>query len=213
MNHFFATKFYHYFSGNPQSVGLWSIFAGSKTLQKVMKITHFDTLRGPSVHLEQASRRVHKIMQNYAKMHLKSPQNEHEKTCAPVLQWQKRHLNAWRAGTRQNAVAFAVPAFALLPKSVAKSRKITEKMIEIRSQKWTPRVSQSQNWHLLHRGGKMNIRSASGHVQVTLWTGSDNIREFSNVKIAHPHSRPPFALVKCLRSCPPRGGPIRSVLK
>ena len=85
------------------------------------------------------------------------------------------------------------------------------KMIEIRSQKWTPRVSQSQNRHLLHRGGKMNIRSASGHVQVTLWTGSDNIREFPNVKIAHPHSRPPFALVKCLRSCPPRGGPIRSV--
>ena len=84
-------------------------------------------------------------------------------------------------------------------------------LIEIRSQKWTPRVSQSQNRHLLHRGGKMNIRSASGHVQVTLWTGNDNIREFSSAKIVHPQSRPPFAIVRCLRSCPPRGGPIRSV--
>jgi len=79
MDHFFATKFYIYFSGNPQSNGWSSIFAGSKTLQKVIKITHFDALRGPFVDLEQASRRVHKIMQNYAKMHLKSPQNDHEK--------------------------------------------------------------------------------------------------------------------------------------
>ena len=94
MDHFFATKFYFFFSGNPQSNGWSSIFAGSKTLQKVIKITHFDVLQGPFVDLEQASRRVHKIMQNYAKMHLKSPQNDHEKTCAPVLQWQKRHPNA-----------------------------------------------------------------------------------------------------------------------
>ena len=147
MIHFFATKFYSYFSGNPQSNGWSSIFAGSKTLQKVIKITHFDVLQGPSVDLDktQSSRRVHEIMQNYAKMHLKSPQNEHEKTCAPLLQWQKRHPNAWRAGTRQNADFFAVPGVALLPKSVAKSRKITEKLIEIRSQKLTPGVSQSQN--------------------------------------------------------------------
>ena len=72
-------------------------------------------------------------------------------------------------------------------------------------------VSQSQNGHLLHRGGKMDIRSASGHVQVTLWTGNDNIREFSSAKIVHLQSGPPFAIVRCLRSCPPRGGPIRSV--
>ena len=94
MIHFFATKFYIHFSGNPQSNGVSLIFAGSKALQKMMKIMHFDALRGPFVDLEQASRRVHKIMQNYAKMHLKSPQNDHEKTCAPVLQWQKRHPNA-----------------------------------------------------------------------------------------------------------------------
>ena len=40
---------------------------------------------------------------------------------------------------------FPVPDFALLPKSVAKSRKTAEKRSEIRSQKGTPRVSQSQN--------------------------------------------------------------------
>ena len=58
-----------HFSGNPPNVGLWSIFAGSKTLQKVMEITHFDVLRGPFVDLEQASRRVHKFMKNYAKFY------------------------------------------------------------------------------------------------------------------------------------------------
>ena len=79
MIHFFATKFYSYFSGNPQSNGVSLIFAGSKTLQKVMKVLHFDVLQGPFVDGDQASRRVSKIVQNYAKMHLKSLQNAHEK--------------------------------------------------------------------------------------------------------------------------------------
>ena len=80
MIHFFATKFYFYFSGNPQSNGVSSIFAGSKTLQKVMKVTHFDVLQGPFVDGDQASRRVSKIVQNGVKMHLKSLQNDHEKS-------------------------------------------------------------------------------------------------------------------------------------
>ena len=79
MIHFFATKFCIYFSGNPQSNGVSSIFAGSKTLQKMMKITHFDVLQGPFVDGDQASRRVSKIMQNDAEMPLKSLQNDHEK--------------------------------------------------------------------------------------------------------------------------------------
>ena len=79
MDHFFATKFYFYFSRNPQSNGWSSIFAGSKTLQKMMKITYFDVLQGPFVDGDQASRRVPKIVQNDAKMHLKSLQNDHEK--------------------------------------------------------------------------------------------------------------------------------------
>ena len=37
MIHFFATKFYIHFSGNPQSNGVSLSFAGSKTLQKAMK--------------------------------------------------------------------------------------------------------------------------------------------------------------------------------
>ena len=79
-----------HFSGNPPSVGWSSIFAVSKTLQKVMKITHFDALRRPFVNLDQASRRVPKIKQNVAKMHQKSPRNEHEKIWIPVSQWSKR---------------------------------------------------------------------------------------------------------------------------
>ena len=79
MDHFFATKFCIHFSENPQSNGWSSIFAGSKTLQKVIKFTHFDVLQGPFVDLEQASRRVSKIMQNDAEMPLKSLQNDHEK--------------------------------------------------------------------------------------------------------------------------------------
>ena len=79
MIHFFATKFYIHFSGNPKNNCVSSILAGSKTLQKVMKITHFDVLQGPFVDGDQASRRVSKIMQNDAKMHLKSLQNDHEK--------------------------------------------------------------------------------------------------------------------------------------
>ena len=94
MDHFFATKFCIYFAGNPQSNGWSSIFAGSKTLQKVIKITHFDVLQGPFIHRDQASRRASKILQNDVKMHLKSPQNEHEKVSNPVLQWSTTHAVA-----------------------------------------------------------------------------------------------------------------------
>ena len=80
MIHFFATKFCIYFSGNPQSNGVSLIFAGSKTHQKMMKMKHFDVLQGPFVDGDQASRRVSKIVQNYAKMHLKALQNYHEKS-------------------------------------------------------------------------------------------------------------------------------------
>ena len=42
---FFATKFYHHFSGNPPNVTGNSIFPTQKTFQKVMKITRFELLR------------------------------------------------------------------------------------------------------------------------------------------------------------------------
>ena len=80
MDHFFATKFYPYFSENPPNVTDNVIFPTQKTLQKVMKITRFELLRGPFIYRDQASRRELKIMQNDAKMHHKSPRNEHEKT-------------------------------------------------------------------------------------------------------------------------------------
>ena len=78
--HFFPKKFYPHFSGNPANVLGNDIFPVQKTLQKMMKITRFELLRGPLIHRDQASRREPKIMQNDAKMHDKSPRNEHEKT-------------------------------------------------------------------------------------------------------------------------------------
>ena len=56
----------------------------------MMKITYFDVLRGPFVDLDQASGRVPKILQNYAKMQIKSSQNEHEKYIPPSCNGQKR---------------------------------------------------------------------------------------------------------------------------
>ena len=126
MNHFFAFEFYLHFSGKSQSVGLRLDFAGSKTLQKVMKITRFDVLRGPFIYRDQASKREPKIMQNDAKMHLKSSQNDHQKIWKPVLQWLKMHVVAWRAKVRQNALIYVVLGVALLPPWTQKSLKIVE---------------------------------------------------------------------------------------
>ena len=80
MDHCFATEFYLYFSGNPPNVASNGIFPTQKTLQKVMKITRFELLRGRFTYRDQASRRELKSMQNYSKMQHKSPRNEHEKT-------------------------------------------------------------------------------------------------------------------------------------
>ena len=80
MNIFFATKFYNNFSENPPNVIGIAISPTQKTLQKVMKITRFELLRGRFTYRDQASRRKLKIMQNYSKMQHKSPRNEHEKT-------------------------------------------------------------------------------------------------------------------------------------
>ena len=45
----------------------------------MMKVTRFELLRGPFIYRDQASRRELKIIQKDAKMHHKSPRNEHEK--------------------------------------------------------------------------------------------------------------------------------------
>ena len=114
MDHFFAIKFYHFFSENPPNVPTNAIFPGQKTLQKVMKIMHFDVLGGPFVHRDQASRREPKIMQNCVKMHLKSSQNERGKESIPVSQWSEMHAVAGLAKMHQNAFIFVVPGAALL---------------------------------------------------------------------------------------------------
>ena len=124
-------KFIVIFQENHKALVKGSIFAGSKTLQKVMKITHFDVLQGPFVDGDQASRRVYKIVQNYVKMHLKSPQNDHEKSWISILQWSKTHAVAWRVKMHQNALMFCVPGVALLTqwmKNRSKSPKIHHKI-------------------------------------------------------------------------------------
>ena len=103
-----------------------SIFGVSKTLQKVIKITHFDVLQGPFIHRDQASRRASKILQNYVKMHLKSPQNEHEKVSRPVLQWSKTHTVAGPSNTHGHAFIFVVPSVALFTPWMQKSLKIVQ---------------------------------------------------------------------------------------
>ena len=54
-------------------------FPVQKTLQKVIKITRFELLRGPFILRDQAVRWESKMLQNAAEMHDKSPQKEHEK--------------------------------------------------------------------------------------------------------------------------------------
>ena len=79
-----------------------------------MKITRFELLWRPFIDRDQASKRVHKIMQNDAKIHLKSPQNQHEKTYTPLWQWSKSHAVAWPAKMHPIAFIFIVPGVALL---------------------------------------------------------------------------------------------------
>ena len=109
MGHLFATKFYHPKAENQPNVTGNGIFPVQKTLQKVMKITRFELLSGPFIYRDQASRRVHKIMQNDAKIHHKSARNDHEKTQIPILQCSKTQAVDRAANLHGNAFIFAVP--------------------------------------------------------------------------------------------------------
>ena len=109
MDHFYATKFLHHFSENPANVTGNGIFPVRKTLQKVMKITRFELLWWPFIYRDQAYKRVHKIMQNDAKMHHKSARNDHEKTQIPILQCSKTHAVDRAANLHVNAFIFVVP--------------------------------------------------------------------------------------------------------
>ena len=109
MDHFFAIKFCIYFSENPPNVLTNAIFLEQKTLQKVMKITHFDVLGGPFVDRDQASRREPKIMQNCVKMHLKSSQNERGKNVDSALAMVRNACRRWTCENASKRVHFVVP--------------------------------------------------------------------------------------------------------
>ena len=115
LDHFFAAKFYSHFSGNSPNVMDNSIWGVSKTLEKVMKFTRFDVLRLPFIYLDQASRRIPKIMQNDAKIHIKSSPNEHEKIWTSILQCSETQAVAWPAKMHHIVFNFVVIYVALLP--------------------------------------------------------------------------------------------------
>ena len=104
-----------------------------------MKITRFELLRWPFIHRDQASRWVPKIMQNDAKMHLKSPQNEHEKIYTPVVQWSKTHAVAWPAKMHQIAFIFVIPGVPLLTSWIQKVLKIVENSLQNDHKKYESR--------------------------------------------------------------------------
>ena len=101
-------------------------FCGVKNAWKIDRDTRFDVLRGPFVDLEHAFRRVPKIIQNYAKIHLKSQQNEHKIIWHPVLQCSKTHAAASHAKMHQNAFIFVVPDVALPTPWIQKPPEIVE---------------------------------------------------------------------------------------
>ena len=89
----------------------------------------------------------------------------------------KIHPITWHARKRQNAFAFAVPAFALLGEICRNHVKWAKKILRFDPKTAHP-VLQSQDWELPHQVRKIHIRSASGHAQVTLSTGSKTFRDF-----------------------------------
>ena len=94
-------------------------------------------------------------MQNYAKVHLKSPQNEHEKLWSTVSQRQKTHAVASPVKMHQNAFIFVVPDFALLKpwmQKRSKSQKIDHKIIT----KMRRPVLQWSETHAVERTAKMH---------------------------------------------------------
>ena len=97
-----------------------------KNVEKKTKITRFELLRRAFIHRDQAFKRVPKIMQNYAKMHRKSPQNEHEKMWISVLQWSEKHVVASPAKMHQNAFIFCRFRYRFAHAMDAKSLKIVE---------------------------------------------------------------------------------------
>ena len=129
--HFFPKKFCPHFSGNPANVLGNDIFPVQKTLQKMMKITRFELLWGPFIYRDQASRRVHKIMQNDAKMHHKSARNDHEKTHIPMLQCSKTHAVDRAANLHENAFIFVVTVLRCSKNEFSKSSKVIENLSQM----------------------------------------------------------------------------------
>ena len=144
MDHFFATKFCIYFSENPANAPTNAIFLEQKTLQKVMKFTHFDVLGGPFVHRDQASRREPKIMRNCVKMHLKSSQNDRRKRLIPLSQWSKKHAVAGLAKMHQNAFISVVSGIAFFTLWMKKLIKIIENWPQNGHEKYGPRFVNDQ---------------------------------------------------------------------
>ena len=111
-----------------------------------MKITRFELLRAPFVDRDQVCRREAKIMQNDAKMQLKSSQNDHEKTWIPILQWSETHAIDRPMKMHKNIVFFVVPDIALLTPWMQKSLKIVENSPKNNHKKYEARSCNGQQY-------------------------------------------------------------------
>ena len=90
----------------------------------MIEIAISELLHGPFVYLEQASRRVRKIMQNYAKIH-KNHRKISTKKCGSQSRNSKKYASSLDVPERVKMQSlFAVPDVALLRENMQKSREL-----------------------------------------------------------------------------------------
>ena len=97
-----------------------------------MQMTRFNLLLGPFIYRDQASKREPKIMQNDAKMHRKSSQNDHKKYESRSCNGSKctSSLDVRKCARTRSFMSFSVLlCFLRGHKNRSKSSKIPHKMI------------------------------------------------------------------------------------
>ena len=138
-------------------------------------------------------------------MHEKSPRNAHEKIYIPIVQCSKTHAVDRPAKLHQNAFAFVVTGVALRTpwmqnrsKSLKFYHKITTKSTNAVVAMVRNARCRSTCEHASKRVDFCRSRCCFAHAM-----------DANSFKIVENHR---WQHVICRRSCPPRGGPIRSVL-
>ncbi len=171
-----------------------------------MKITRFELLWGSFIYRDQASKWVHKIMQNDAKMHHKSPQNDNEKYWFLSCNAQKRTPSTDLQNYIKTHSLLSFPVL-LCSRHGCKNRSKSSKIYhKITTKNTKPGVAMVKNArrrptceHASKRVDFCPSRFCFAHVMVQ-----------KSLKIVENHR---WGSVMRLRSGPPGGGPIRSVFR